>query len=82
MGAGIVEGIALNAAKKLRNGAQRLPRSRSIRSASRLTPPNRALELICQSISRLKYGHVVVYVQDGQVIQIDFTECIRLTTER
>ena len=67
-------GIALRAEPEPWEGASGLPRLGGIRSA----PLNKALELIHESISKLRYGHVVVYVQDGQVIQIDSTERIRL----
>ena len=35
------------------------------------------LRFICETVSRLKYGQVIIYVQDGEIIQIDTTEKVR-----
>ncbi len=36
------------------------------------------LELISKYVKELKYGNIVLVIQDGKVIQIDKTEKIRL----
>ncbi len=38
----------------------------------------RYLELISEYVKDLKYGNIVLVIQDGKVIQIDKTEKIRL----
>ncbi len=39
---------------------------------------DRYLELISEYVKDLKYGNIVLVIQDGKVIQIDKTEKIRL----